>query len=484
MVARTNKKKLPVTLLSGFLGSGKTTLLEHILKNKDNLKCAVIVNDMAPLNIDGAVIGKGANILQREEKLVQMQNGCICCTLHEDLLEEVAKLADEGRFDYLIIESSGISEPMQVAETFTMKSSENGPSLLEISFLDTCVTVVDCFNFLPLFDTAAFIGQKFENVEEGDERTVTELLIDQIEFANVILLNKTDLVSKQVLGQITGIIGKLNPKAKLLPTKHSKVDLRSILNTASFDFEEASMSPGWLLSMKETHVPETEEYGIGSFVYRARRPFHPQRLNDLIVDPFFLLEEPNNQDDEKWEDICDEELEDDVNGDGSDGDDQEDEKSEGDLEGPVVIDPEDATIRLANKQKGPFKNLIRSKGFIWLATRPQNMGEWNQAGLMLTVGNGGNWFSEIPKEMWPESEEVVKAIMQDFDAVVGDKRQEIVFIGQFKDKARESKAIIKALDDCLCTKEEMVQVEAIKFDDWADPFEYWPTIENDSSSKQ
>jgi G3E family GTPase len=234
------------------------------------------------------------------------------------------------------------------------------------------------------------------------------------------------------------------------------------------------------LSMKETHVPETEEYGIGSFVYKARRPFHPQRLDDLISNQFFLIEKPNdNYEDEELVEESKEPNEDDEENQVGQENESVQENEDGEENGPVGIDPEDAKLRLENKKNGPFKNLIRSKGFIWLATRPKNSGEWSQAGLMLTIENGGNWFSELPKSMWPDSEEMVEGIMADYDEKLGDKRQEIVFIGQFKDKEKESAEIKKAFDECLCTDEEMEQVEKLEFEDWSDPFEYWPSFEEE-----
>ncbi len=275
-------KKLPVTVLSGFLGAGKTTLVNHILNNREGKRVAVIVNDMSEVNIDAQLVRDGGAELSRsEEKLVEMSNGCICCTLREDLLVEIMRLAKEDRFDYLLIESTGISEPLPVAETFTFRG-EDGLSLSDVAELDTMVTVVDGFNFLKDYSSRDFIAQRGESMGEEDERTVVDLLVEQIEFCDVLVLNKTDLLNQDEIGRLESILKTFNPRAKIVHSQFSKVPLNSVMNTGLFNFEAAEDAPGWLKELRGEHVPESEEYGISSFVYKARKPFHPQRLFDYI----------------------------------------------------------------------------------------------------------------------------------------------------------------------------------------------------------
>tara|TARA_Y100000748_G_scaffold298631_1_gene294180 strand:- start:253 stop:1452 length:1200 start_codon:yes stop_codon:yes gene_type:complete len=274
-------RKLPVTVLSGFLGAGKTTVLTNVLNNRQGKKVAVIVNDMSEINIDKSMIQNDVSLNHKEEKLVEMSNGCICCTLREDLLVEVAELAKSGRFDYLLIESTGISEPLPVAETFTFED-ESGKSLSDVSKLDTMVTVVDAVNFLKDYDEAKYLQDVGESLGEEDERSVADLLVDQVEFADIILISKTDLVDKSNIDKLTAILETLNTHATIIPISNGEIDIDRILNTDLFDFERAQQAPGWLKELNGEHIPETEEYGISSFVYEARKPFYPQKFHDFL----------------------------------------------------------------------------------------------------------------------------------------------------------------------------------------------------------
>lgn len=396
-----NLHKLPVTVLSGFLGAGKTTVLNHILNNRAGRRVAVIVNDMSEVNIDAALVANEVQLNRSEEKLVEMSNGCICCTLREDLLKEVSELARQQRFDYLVIESTGISEPLPVAETFTF-ADEQGVSLSDVATLDTMVTVVDGVNFLRDFDEAAALRDQGESLGEDDERSVADLLIEQVEFCDVILISKTDLASAADIERLKSILHSLNPRATLLPIVNGEVDIGDILGTGKFDFAQASQAPGWLKELRGEHVPESDEYGIRSFVYTARRPFHPQKFFDFLHRPI---------------------------------------------------------------HRG---KLLRSKGYFWLATRPEYAGIYHQAGGIARHGPAGLFWQAVPRAQWPEDPEALEHIFEKWEEPFGDMRQELVFIGQNLDKP----ALIAELDACLLGQDELLQGKQA-WQRLPDPFPAW-----------
>ncbi|MGO4998823.1 zinc metallochaperone GTPase ZigA [Oceanisphaera sp. W20_SRM_FM3] len=393
--------RLPVTVLSGFLGAGKTTVLNHVLNNRQGLRVAVIVNDMSEVNIDAATINREVSLHRGEEQLIELSNGCICCTLREDLLLEVTRLAKEGRFDYLLIESTGIAEPLPVAETFIF-SDEDGVSLSAIARLDTMVTVVDAVNFLADFNAADNLHDRGESLGEDDERSVTDLLIDQVEFCDVLLLSKTDLVSPSQLSELRAILSSLNPAAEIIAISQGQVDIHQVLNTGRFCFERAANAPGWMQTLRGEHTAETEEYGISSTVYRARTPFHPQRFYNWLQQP---------------------------------------------------------------EQAG---KLLRSKGFFWLASRPDYIGQWHQAGGIAYHGGAGLFWHAIPAADWPDEEESRAHILASWQEPYGDKRQELVFIGQGLNQAE----LCRQLDTCLLSEQEMAQGEHY-WQQLPDPFPAW-----------